>query len=126
MNKRKLGSFALCAMLFALCASAEAQQPTKVPRIGFWLSPRRSFFPARVEAFRQGLRDLGYIEGKNIVMEYRSAEGKLESAPRLVRRTRASQGGRACQQLERIRPQRMLPKRSPLSSLQFRIQLRAG
>jgi putative ABC transport system substrate-binding protein len=72
----------LCAMLLALCASAEAQQPKKVPRIGFLtgVSPNS----ARHEAFRQGLRELGYVEGKNIVIEYRSAEGKFDRLPELT------------------------------------------
>jgi putative ABC transport system substrate-binding protein len=84
MTKRKLGSFALSAMLFALCTSAEAQQPTKVPRIGFFSSISPSIFSARVEAFRQGLRELGYVEGKNIVIEWRSAEGKADRLPALA------------------------------------------
>ena len=77
----------LCALLFALSLSAEAQQPKKVPRIAF-LSGRGD--PTAVapdpnaEAFRQGLRDLGYIEGKNIVVEYRYAGGKLDRLPSIV------------------------------------------
>ena len=56
----------------------EAQQPTKIPRIGY-LSPNSpSSNPARIEAFRQGLHELGYVEGKNIVIESRNAEGKLD------------------------------------------------
>jgi ABC-type uncharacterized transport system substrate-binding protein len=77
-------SFALCALLLALCASAEAQQPTKVPRIGYLTGPSLSTSSARIEAFRQGLRELGYVEGKNIVIEYRYADGK-ELARELVR-----------------------------------------
>jgi putative ABC transport system substrate-binding protein len=65
--------FALSAMLFALCLSAQAQQ--KVRRIGF-LSPTSD--DSRVEAFRQGLRELGYAEGQNISIEYRWADGKFE------------------------------------------------
>ena len=84
MNKRKLGSFVLCAMLLTLCPSAAAQQPKKVPRIGFLAAPSQSFFSARMEGFQQGLRDLGYIEGKNIVIEYRYAEGKLDRLPELA------------------------------------------
>ena len=72
------------AMLFALCVSAEAQQPTKVPRIGFLAAPSPSFYSARVDGFRQGLHELGYIEGKNIVIEYRYAEGKLDRLPELA------------------------------------------
>jgi putative tryptophan/tyrosine transport system substrate-binding protein len=88
MNKRKLGSFILCAMLFALCFSAEAQQPAgKVPLVGI-LSPGsatlRDGYVQFVEALRQGLRDLGYVDGKNVVLEYRYAEGNLERMPSLV------------------------------------------
>jgi ABC-type uncharacterized transport system substrate-binding protein len=70
-------SVALSAMLFALCSSAVAQQPKKMPRIGL-LYASAVFNSARIEAFRQGLRGLGYVEGKNIVIEYRYAEGKLD------------------------------------------------
>ena len=65
-------------MLYALCFSAEAQQVKKVPRIGLLGVVSASAAEGRIEAFRQGLRDLGYVEGKNIVIEYRTAEGKLE------------------------------------------------
>ena len=79
MNKRKLGSFAICAMLFALWAIAEAQQPAKVPRIGYLTADSRSASAhVRAEAFRQGLRELGYVEEKSIVIEWRSAEGKRD------------------------------------------------
>ena len=71
-------------MLFALCSSAEAQQPARIPRIGILIAASASFFSARVEAFRQRLRELGYVEGKNIVIEYRYAEGKLERLPDLA------------------------------------------
>ncbi|HEU4340053.1 MAG TPA: ABC transporter substrate-binding protein [Candidatus Binatia bacterium] len=75
---RKVFSFVPCVMLFALCFSAEAQQPRKVPRIGYLSQASRSVFD---EAFLQGLRDLGYIEGKNIVIEYRFAEAKRARLP---------------------------------------------
>ena len=75
MSKKLIG-LALCAMLSALCFSAEAQQPKKVPRIGFLGVTSPSAISARTEAFRQGLRGLGYVEGKNISIEYRFAEGK--------------------------------------------------
>jgi putative ABC transport system substrate-binding protein len=68
----------LSALLFALCVSAQAQQPTKVPRIGFQLDAPAATAAARIEAFRQGLRELGYIEGKNIIIEWRSSEGRIE------------------------------------------------
>jgi putative tryptophan/tyrosine transport system substrate-binding protein len=80
-KKLKLLPYALCAMLFALCMSAEAQQPAKVPRIGYLSGGNSS---AINEAFRQGLRELGYMEGKNIVIEWRYAEGKLERTPALA------------------------------------------
>jgi putative tryptophan/tyrosine transport system substrate-binding protein len=78
MNKRKLRSFALCAMLFALSYSASAQQHAKVPRIGYLSNASASAISHRIDAFRHGLRDLGYVEGKNIVIEYRYAEGKSD------------------------------------------------
>ena len=62
---------------------AGAQQSAKVPRIGFLVAGSASSVSARIEAFRQGLRELGYIEGKNIVIEWRFAEGKSEHVPRL-------------------------------------------
>ena len=62
---------------------AQAQQPTKVPRIGYLSAPPFRFH-GRLEAFRQGLRELGYVEGKNIVIEWRHAEGKLDRLPALA------------------------------------------
>ena len=61
-----------------------AQQPTNVPRIGYLSAPSLSASAARIEAFRQGLRELGYVEGKNIVIEWRSAEGKSDRLPALA------------------------------------------
>ena len=82
MNKR-IVCFVLGAMLLALSFRTDAQQPAgKVPRIGFLDSGSAS--GSLVEAFRQGLRDLGYIETKNILVEYRFLEGKSEATPRLV------------------------------------------
>ena len=86
-KKLKFVPYVLCALLFALCFAAEAQQTNKVPRIGF-LSGRGAPSPTNpdpsADAFRQGLRDLGYIEGKNILVEYRYAEGTLDRIPGLV------------------------------------------
>jgi len=76
--------FAVCAMLFALCASAAAQQPKKIPRLGYVTSNSSAAISTRTEAFRQGLRELGYVDGKNIVIEWRSAEGKLDRLPMLA------------------------------------------
>ena len=71
-------------MFLALCASAEAQQPGKIPRIGYLTGATPSGDAPRYEAFGQGLRELGYVEGKNIVIERRSAEGKLDRLPVLA------------------------------------------
>ena len=81
---RKIFCLALCALLFALCLFAEAQQPTKIPRIGFLTAGSPSSIAGRIEAFRQGLRELGYIEDKNIVIEWRYAQGKPDRLPALV------------------------------------------
>jgi putative ABC transport system substrate-binding protein len=71
-------------MLLALGFPAQAQQPKKVPRIGFLITSSPSTISARLEAFRQNLRELGYVEGTNIVIEYRYAEGKLDRLPSLA------------------------------------------
>ena len=81
---KKLFCFALCAMLFSLCFPAQAQQPTNIPRIGYLEAVSPSISAVRSEAFRQGLRELGYVEGKNIVTEYRYAEGKRDRLPALA------------------------------------------
>jgi ABC-type uncharacterized transport system substrate-binding protein len=75
---------ALCALLFALCSVAEAQQPKKVPHVGYLTVSPLSSNASRNEAFRQGMRELGYVEGKNIVIEWRSGEGKVERKSELV------------------------------------------
>jgi putative ABC transport system substrate-binding protein len=81
---RKITVLTLCAMLFALCVSAEAQQPGKVSRIGYLITSSPSAIAPRMDAFQQGLRELGYIEGQNIVIERRHAEGKLDRIPELA------------------------------------------
>jgi hypothetical protein len=74
--KRKITEFTLGALLLALSFPAQAQQPAKIPRIGFQASSGDPSSPGpQVEAFRRGLRDLGYTEGKNILVEYRYIEG---------------------------------------------------
>ena len=67
-----------CVLLVALTFSAEAQQPPKLARVGYFTVRSRSTAPARDQAFRQGLHELGYIEGKNIIIESRFAAGKLD------------------------------------------------
>jgi ABC-type uncharacterized transport system substrate-binding protein len=81
---RKVFSLALSAMLFALCSVVEAQQPVKVPRIGFLSPVSPSATALWHQAFRQGLRDHGWTEGKNISIEYRYAEGKSDRLPDLA------------------------------------------
>jgi len=77
----------LCALLFALCVTAEAQQPKKLPYIGYLSAS--SLGENNEKAFRQGLRELGYVEGQNIVIEWRFAQGKPDqvklNAAELVR-----------------------------------------
>jgi putative tryptophan/tyrosine transport system substrate-binding protein len=76
--------FALTALFYALCASTEAQQTGKIFRIGFLDNSTASGSAVLLEAFRQELNKLGWIEGKNITLEYRFAEGKNERLPELV------------------------------------------
>jgi ABC-type uncharacterized transport system substrate-binding protein len=73
-----------CALLFALCASTEAQQPTKIPLVAYLTAAPLSAVAHRTEAFRQGLRELGYVEGKSILIEWRSAGGKPDRLPALA------------------------------------------
>jgi putative ABC transport system substrate-binding protein len=71
-------------MLIALCFPAEAQQPGKVSRIGYLITSSPAAIAPRMDAFQQGLRELGYVEGKNIVIERRHGEGKLDRLPGLA------------------------------------------
>ena len=80
-------SILFCSFATAILLSAPvapAQQPAKIPRIGILIPASASFFSARVEALRQRLRELGYVEGKNILIEIRYAEGKRERVPDLA------------------------------------------
>jgi putative tryptophan/tyrosine transport system substrate-binding protein len=81
---QNLNWLALGAMLLALSVPAEAQQPTKVPRIGFLAAASPAAISASTEAFRQGLRERGYMEGQNIAIEYRFAEGREDRLPDLA------------------------------------------
>jgi ABC-type uncharacterized transport system substrate-binding protein len=76
--KQRIFAVALSAMLLALCVSVQAQQPGKIPVIGRLGASSPQSEVERIEAFRKGLRELGYVEGKNIVIEWRHAEGNFE------------------------------------------------
>jgi putative ABC transport system substrate-binding protein len=82
-EKHKFFGFALCALLFAFCSSAQAQQPKKVPWIGF-LEGASISESQGLEPFRKGLREHGYVDGKNIVIEVRAMEGKTDRIPDLI------------------------------------------
>ena len=84
MRKAGVLSILFIVVLLVVAIIAEAQQPKKVPRIGYLNTSYFSANPARREAFLQGLRELGYVEGKNIVIEWRSSEGKPDRAPVLA------------------------------------------
>ena len=81
---RKVFLFLLVSVAVGGGAIAQAQQPTKVTLIGYLSAPSLSADAPRMEAFRQGLRELGYVEGKNIVIDWRSADGKLDRLPALA------------------------------------------
>ena len=82
--KEKVIGLALGAMLFPLCVSADAQQAGKIFRIGFLDSSTASGMAVLLDVFRQELTKLGWVEGKNITLEYRFAEGKSERLPELA------------------------------------------
>jgi len=82
MNKKL---FWIVTFLFLVTGSfAQAQQPRKIPRVGFLSAVSASGNETRLEAFRQGLREFGYIEGKTIIIDYRYGEGKLHRVPELA------------------------------------------
>ena len=83
--RKAIFSILLAVVLLAVAVSAKAQQQTgTVPRISFLSTAALSSVSPRLDAFHQGLRELGYIEGKNIVIEYRSAEGNINRLPELA------------------------------------------
>ena len=82
--KNVLRLSAIIATVVGCGALAQAQQPTKIPRIGYLNASSASSASSRIEAFRRGLRELGYVEGKNIVIEYRFAEGNLDRLRQLT------------------------------------------
>ena len=84
LRKAALGSILFAGALLAVAVTAEAQQQKKIPRIGVLVPTSPSIYAARIKAFQQGLREHGYIEGKNIMLEYRYAEGKADRFPELA------------------------------------------
>jgi putative ABC transport system substrate-binding protein len=74
----------VCATLFALCSGTDAQQAKRLPRLGFLVPGSQAAFATRVDAFRQGLRDFGYIEGSSVVVDYRYAERGFTQLPELA------------------------------------------
>jgi putative ABC transport system substrate-binding protein len=85
MNKAKASSMLCAAILVAIALGAEAQQTRKIPRIGYVSGTGSTSNPGPyVEALRQGLRDRGYVEGKNFDLEFRGAEGRVETVPSII------------------------------------------
>jgi putative ABC transport system substrate-binding protein len=84
MTARRKLLIALIAVPVAMPLAAIAQQPAKIPRVGFLSGGTQKANARQLDAFRQGLRELGYVEEKNIVIEWRSAEGKFDRAPELA------------------------------------------
>jgi putative tryptophan/tyrosine transport system substrate-binding protein len=82
--KEKIFVLALGWILFVLSSSVQAQQPKKVPRIGFLMPGSRSTYSIRIEAFQRGLRELGYVDEQNIAVEWRFAEGKSDRLAELA------------------------------------------
>jgi len=78
IQNRKLMGIVALLIAFAMCGAVATAQPTKIPRIGYLSTDSPSTIAVRIEAFRQGLHELGYVERKNIVIEWRFAEGKAE------------------------------------------------
>lgn len=78
---KSIFSASLCAVLFALGASAEAQQPKKLAKLGYVSATDRTTDVSRAGAIRRGLRELGYVEGQNIAIEYRYADGQRNRYP---------------------------------------------
>src|SRR5258705_5942258 len=82
--RRKVFWVPFCALLLAARTRVQAQQPKKIPRVGYLAAISASADAPRLEAFRQGLRELGYIEGQNILIEYRHESSDFERLPGLA------------------------------------------
>jgi putative ABC transport system substrate-binding protein len=81
LKKSDFLSILFVVLLLAVGVITEAQQPPKMPRIGFLIATSPSALSARTDAFRQGLREVGYVEGENIIVEWRYADGKFDRLP---------------------------------------------
>ena len=102
----RIAVVALIALLFALSSSATAQQATKIPRIGFLVTTPPAPFAERILAFRQALIDLGYVEGQNIALEWRFADGSPDRLLKLAAEscTSGRAGGLNCEPLKAVWP----------------------
>src|SRR5262249_53091945 len=79
--RNRLVCLALSAVFLSLSGTARAQPSKKIPRIGFLIASSAGSQEPRIQAFKQGMRDLGYIEGQNVQIDLRSGEGKSELLP---------------------------------------------
>jgi ABC-type uncharacterized transport system substrate-binding protein len=84
LNKAAWSSILVATLLLTVAVTVEAQQPKKIPTIGILRNDTPTLFASRNEALHQGLRELGYVEGKNILFEYRYAYGNLDRLPQLA------------------------------------------
>jgi putative ABC transport system substrate-binding protein len=84
MKKAAVPSILVVVVLLAVAVIADAQQPKKVPRIGYLVGGDPTTESTRSEGIRLALRELGYVEGQNIATEYRYAEGKTDRQPALA------------------------------------------
>jgi hypothetical protein len=117
----------LFALLFAFCVPAHSQQPKKIARIGFLVDGTPSTHSTRIQAFRQGLQEAGYVEGKTIAIEYRYAAGAADRLSDLVPSWLVSKSMSSLQGVrERFWLPRKRPRRSPLFSLRLAIRWEVG
>ena len=84
LRKSVLRSILFTGVVLVAAVTVEAQQPKKIPRIGVLVPTSPSIYAARIKAFQQGLHEHGYVEGKNIMLEYRYVERKVDRYPELA------------------------------------------